>query len=97
MQPGGPVRFLAPKDGSKIPAQVNEPPPLQPLPPQMYSMYPKVWKSVWPEGAGSDPSWGQDVNPHTYLSQMGPFLHPPPPALPERSIIFEDLACDIDL
>jgi hypothetical protein len=44
-----PNRFLAPIDSSKIPAQVNEPP--HPLPPQMY---PKVWESVGPEGAGSD-------------------------------------------
>ncbi len=48
-----PNRFLARIDCSKIPAQVNEPPP--PLSPsQPRCMNPIVWESVWPEGAGSD-------------------------------------------
>jgi hypothetical protein len=74
------------------------PPPLPRPSPDL--CIPKCGNLCGQKGQEAIPSWGQDVPPRTYLTQMGPFLHPMPPAPPpqgERLIIFKDRACDIDL
>ncbi len=45
-------------------------------------MYPKSGNQCGQKWQGAIPSWGQDVTPRKYMSQMGPFLHPmsPPPS-----------------
>jgi hypothetical protein len=75
--------FLAPIDCSKIPAQVKEPPP-PPRPPSLPRCIPKCGKLRGQKGQEAIPSLGQDVTPRTYLSQMGPLLHPCPTPPPPR-------------
>jgi hypothetical protein len=61
------------------------------------SMYPKCGDLCGQKGQEVISSWGQDVTPCTYLSQMGPFLHPIPPPFSKIKRLQKGRAFYLDL